>query len=94
MERSLLDKALNGVFLGKRKIGRPLKHNIRTRGAQGWVELVFNPRTRFERATSSALKFIHPYLFRVTYQFHAEQARAVGKYTHFALLSSPRLRAQ
>jgi hypothetical protein len=28
----LLDKMVNAAFLNKRKIGRPLKYNIRTRG--------------------------------------------------------------
>jgi hypothetical protein len=35
LERGLLDKMINGAFLGKRKIGRPLKYNIRDKGAQG-----------------------------------------------------------
>ncbi len=30
LEKSLLDKFVNGAFLGKRKIGRPIKYNIRT----------------------------------------------------------------
>lgn len=30
IEKSLLDKFVNGAFLGKRKIGRPIKYNIRT----------------------------------------------------------------
>ena len=45
IETTLLDRFVNGVFAGKRKIGRPLKYNIRNKGAQGWIELVFNPRT-------------------------------------------------
>jgi len=32
MEKTLLDKFVNGAFLGKRKIGRPLKYNIRPKG--------------------------------------------------------------
>lgn len=35
LERGLLDKMVNGAFLGKRKIGRPLKYNLRGKGAQG-----------------------------------------------------------
>ena len=31
----LLDKMVNGAFLGKRQMGRPLKYNIRTRGRAG-----------------------------------------------------------
>jgi len=79
LERSLLDKFINGAFLGKRKIGRPLKHNIRSKGVQGWVDLVFNPRTRAEQYVSNAVRFIHPYLFYVTYRFHVEKAREAGK---------------
>lgn len=77
-ERSLLDKFVNGAFLGKRKIGRPLKYNIRSKGSQGWVELAFNPRTRVEKYVSQALRFIHPYLFWFTYKFHVEKAREAG----------------
>jgi len=29
---------------------------------------------------SQALRFIHPYLFHVTYKFHVEKAREAGKY--------------
>jgi len=43
LERSLLDRFINGAYLGKRKIGRPVKYNIKTKGRQGWIELVFNP---------------------------------------------------
>jgi hypothetical protein len=32
MERSLLDRFLNVAILNKRKIGRPIKYNIRTKG--------------------------------------------------------------
>ncbi len=79
MERSLLDKMVNGAFLGKRKMGRPLKYNIRNKGSQGWVDLYFNPTSRVERAVSTAMRFIHPYLFHVTYKFHVSQARDAGK---------------
>jgi len=47
IERGLLDKMVNGAFLGKRTIGRPLKYNIRTKKAQGYVYLtvfIFTPR--------------------------------------------------
>jgi hypothetical protein len=80
IEASLLDKFVNGAFAGKRKIGRPLKYNIRHIGAQGWIELVFNPRTKTEQYFSNALRFIHPYLFYLTYRFHVEKAREAGKF--------------
>ena len=35
IERGLLDKMVNGAFLGKRKIGRPLKYNIRPKTRTG-----------------------------------------------------------
>lgn len=79
IEKSYLDKFVNGYFLGKRQIGRPIKYNIRTKDRQGWVELVFNPRTRVEQYASQALRFIHPYLFHITYKFHVEKAREAGK---------------
>jgi hypothetical protein len=80
LEKSYLDKFVNGYFLGKRQIGRPIKYNIRTKDRQGWVELVFNPRTRVEQYMSNAMRFIHPYLFHITYKFHVEKAREAGKY--------------
>jgi hypothetical protein len=48
LERGPLEKMVNGAFLGKRKMGRPVKYNIRTKGRQGWIELLFNPRSQFE----------------------------------------------
>lgn len=34
LETTLLDKFISGAFLNKRKIGRPLKYNIRDKGRQ------------------------------------------------------------
>ena len=79
LEASLLDKFVHGAFLGKRKIGRPIKYNIRTQGKMGWIDLVFNPRNRFEQYLSDTLRFVHPYLAFVTYRFHVEKAREGGK---------------
>ena len=84
LEATLLDRFVNGAFAGKRKIGRPLKYNIRHKGHQGWIELCFNPRTRFEQYISEAMRFIHPYLFFITYRFHVEKAREAGKFLHRA----------
>ena len=80
LETTLLDRFVNGAFLGKRRIGRPMKYNIRHKGSVGWIELVFNPRTRVEQYLSQALRFIHPYLFAATYKFHVEKAREAGKF--------------
>jgi hypothetical protein len=35
LERGLLDKMINGAFLGKRQVGRPIKYNIKGKGRQG-----------------------------------------------------------
>jgi hypothetical protein len=35
LETTLLDKMINGAFLHKRHIGRPLKYNLRTKGRLG-----------------------------------------------------------
>jgi hypothetical protein len=78
-EKAFLDRYVNGAFLGKREMGRPIKYNIRTKGRQGWIELVFNPQSRTEMLASQALRFIHPYLFHITYKFHVEKAREAGK---------------
>lgn len=83
IETTLLDRFVNGAFAGKRKIGRPLKANIRHKGYQGWIELVFNPRTRLEQYVSECMRMIHPYLFFITYRFHVEKAREAGKYKFY-----------
>ena len=89
LEKTLVDKFVAGAYYGKRKIGRPMKYNIRNQGRTGWIELVFNPRTRVEQYISDAMKFAHPYIFAMTYKFHVEKAREAGKY----LFSSARTRA-
>jgi hypothetical protein len=40
-ERGIIDKMINGAFMGKREIGRPLKYNIRNRGRHGYVVTSF-----------------------------------------------------
>lgn len=79
IEKSVLDRVINSGYLGKRKIGQfALKQNIRNNGYQGWVELVFSPRNQVEKFFSETIKFIHPYLFFITYRFHVEKARDAG----------------
>lgn len=79
IEKSFLDRMINSGYLGKRRIGQfALKHNVREKGFQGWVELVFAPRNQVEQVVSQVMKFIHPYLFFITYRFHVEKAREVG----------------
>ena len=43
------------------------------------MELVFNPRNNVEKYVSQTLRFIHPYLAFVTYRFHVEKSREIGK---------------
>jgi hypothetical protein len=42
LERTFLDKYINGAFLNKRQIGRPIKYNIRNKGRQGYVPFDFS----------------------------------------------------
>lgn len=86
LEATLLDKFVNGSFAGKRVIGNPLKYNIRTKNrGDGWLELVFHPRGRIEEFMSQAIRFINPYLFYITFRFHAEKARDGGKSLYLTL---------
>jgi hypothetical protein len=32
LEKSVLDKMVNGAFLGKRQMGRPVKYNLKGKG--------------------------------------------------------------
>lgn len=74
----MLDKMVNGAFLGKRQLGRPLKYSFRTRGKAGWIELIFRPRGRVEEMASQAMRFMHPYIAFITYRFHVEKCREIG----------------
>lgn len=78
LEKTLLDRFVNGAFLNKRKIGRPLRYNLRNRGTDGWIELVVNPRNQWEQFCSKVLKAYYPYLSFFTYRFHVEKAREIG----------------
>ena len=78
LERTLLDKYVNGAFLNKRQIGRPLRPNLRHRGHAGWLELVFAPRNRWEQLVSQFIKAMNPYIAFFTYRFHVERARDIG----------------
>jgi len=37
LEATFLDRMLNGAFLAKRHLGRPLKYNIRSKGRLGYL---------------------------------------------------------
>lgn len=43
------------------------------------MEIVFNPRNNVEKYVSQTLRTLHPYLAFVTYRFHVEKAREIGK---------------
>lgn len=74
-----MDKFIMGAYMGKRKIGRPIKYNIRKQGLElGMIELIVNPRNRYEQYAANTFKFIRPYLCQMTYKFHAEKAREAG----------------
>jgi hypothetical protein len=78
LERTAFDKMVNGAFLGKRVMGRPLRYNIPHRNGAGWIELLFNPRNQVEKVTSSWIRFALPFLAVGTYNFHVERCREGG----------------
>jgi hypothetical protein len=43
-----------------------------------WIELVYNPRNKWEMTVSKCLRMLHPYLAFFTYRFHVEKAREAG----------------
>jgi hypothetical protein len=76
--KGLVDRMVHGAFFGKRKMGRPVKYNIRPRGKAGFIELIFNPTSPIEKIASSFIRFAHPYLAFITYRFHVEKCRDAG----------------
>jgi hypothetical protein len=48
-----------------------------------WMELVFNPRNNVEKYVSQTLRFLHPYLAFITYRFHVEKSKEIGKLSIF-----------
>lgn len=46
-----------------------------------YIELLFNPRNQFEVYVSDFMRFIHPYIAFVTFRFHVEKCREIGKCT-------------
>lgn len=79
LESTFLDKLIHGAFLGKRQIGRPLKYNFKNKlEGVGTMELYVNPRNKFERYVSRAMRVVLPYLNYITYRFHVEKAREGG----------------
>ena len=41
--------------------------------------MLFNPRNKVEVAAGNVIRFFQPYLAFVTYRFHVEKAREIGK---------------
>jgi hypothetical protein len=70
------------MALGKRGLGRPLKYNIRTARNTGFLDLVFNPRSKWEMAISKSWRVVMPYLAQWTYRCHVEGARDGGFRIH------------
>jgi len=62
LETSLLDKFVNKMALGKRTLGRPHKYNLRRAETNGFMDLVFNPKSSFEMYLSKAWRVAMPYL--------------------------------
>ena len=44
-----------------------------------YIELLFNPRNQFEVQVSNIMRFVHPYVAFVTFRFHVEKCREIGK---------------
>lgn len=78
LENTLLDKFVNGMALNKRQIGRPLKGNIRQPYQSGLLDLIYNPRNKFETSLSKAWRMAFPYLGSWSYKFNVEHAREGG----------------
>jgi len=42
--------------------------------------MLFNPRNAVEQRISQFMRLIHPYLAFITYRFHVEKSREIGKF--------------
>ena len=43
--------------------------------------MLFNPRNQLEVYISNVMRFVHPYIAFITYRFHVEKSREIGKST-------------
>lgn len=77
-EKGLLDKILNKGVLGKRQIGRPLKHNYVNKQSRGILEMMYKPRNPVEKVFGSVIHGFLPVISYFTYRFHVERARVGG----------------
>jgi hypothetical protein len=41
--------------------------------------MLFSPRNATEMRISQFMRFVHPYIAWVTYRFHVEKSREIGK---------------
>ena len=77
-EKSLLDKILSKGLLGKRALGRPLKHNTISKHGRGVLELMYKPRNNVERIIGRAIHGFLPILSYFSYRFQVERSRIAG----------------
>lgn len=77
-EANLLDKIISRGLLGRRQVGRPTKFNIVNKQGRGVLELMYQPRNRFEQIIGRAIHAGLPYLTYYTYRVQVERARDAG----------------
>lgn len=47
--------------------------------------MIFNPKNQVEQKAGEFILWFLPYLNAMTYKFHVEKAREIGKYTGFGV---------
>lgn len=77
-EANLLDKIISKGLLGRRQLGRPLKHNFVNKWGRGIFEAMYTPRSQFEAIIGKTIHSLLPLLSYYTYRFHVERTRAAG----------------
>jgi hypothetical protein len=79
LELGILDKIISKGLLGRRQLNRATKFNIANKqGGSGVLELMYQPRNKFEQLLGRAIHSSLPLLSYFTYRFHVERARAGG----------------
>ena len=56
-----------------------------------WIEILFNPKNSLEAAVADVVRFVHPYIAWITYRFHVEKAREIGKFANYLTLIGIRI---
>lgn len=77
-EANLLDKIISRGLLGRRQIGRPTKYNLVNKHGRGVLELMYQPRNKFEALIGRAIHTGLPILSYFTYRIQVERARDAG----------------